>query len=171
MKYFKSIHGALNSVGQDYIVVPAIHRVDGLARERVFCYEFYHQLRKKLRTEKIVVHGELDKSTYPNFQNEKPDFVLHKAGSNLSNAVVLEVKMEIGVHKIEQDIIKLFRFITDYSYHSAGLFIVGFDDEVVARILGPLFKRYKNHQGSDKVLVFVLPESGKCIEPKAINFF
>ncbi|WP_151087722.1 hypothetical protein [Hymenobacter baengnokdamensis] len=171
MKYLASIEGALNSVEQDYILVPAIHNVDGLSRERVFCYELYHQTRKKLRTKKIIIHGELDKSGYPDFNNEKPDFVFHKPGSDAHNAVALEVKVEIELLNIQRDLDKLFRFVRNYHYMSAGLIIVGIDTEVIKRVLGSLFIAYREWPDSEKIFLLFLPRSGNCNNSVSLKHF
>lgn len=168
MKFLSPILSALNSVEQGYIVIDTEHRVDGVSRERVFCYELYHQLRKKMRSKQIVVHGELDKVGYPYFNSEKPDFVLHKPGSNHLNTVVLEVKVEIGIGAIKQDIDKLFRFVRNCGYQSGGLIVVGIAQDDIMNALRPLLISYKESTGSDKIWLFILPKHGECVQPQTL---
>lgn len=111
-----------------YKDVPAI-------RERVYCYELYHQLRVSLKADfKYKLHGEIDKSGHhwiiqlfggkcPN-----PDFVVHTPG-DMYNLAVIEVKRsksEIG--EIREDIQKLLTFITEVNYYHGILLIFGPDE-------------------------------------------
>lgn len=64
--------------------------------ERVFCYEFYHQLR--LNSEKfrnLIITGEAVKSEFQ-FKNlgsnKTPDILIHNFGTIDNNEVVIEVK-------------------------------------------------------------------------------
>ena len=78
-------------------------------RERVYCYELYHQLRMIWpERSHYILNGELDKRSHPIFQaiginNIKPDLLIHKYESMQHNYCALEVKCEgaksIDVHK------------------------------------------------------------------------
>jgi len=65
-------------------------------RERVYCYELYHQMRLILGNDRpLQFAGETDKSGHPNYymgDNKAPDFIFHKPGSHGQNLVVIEVK-------------------------------------------------------------------------------
>jgi len=74
-------------------------------RERVYCYELYHQLRTRLVETEYVLHGEMDKSGHSYFgasRAPKPDFIIHKAGTH-DNFAVVEVKR---VESIRSDTIR-----------------------------------------------------------------
>ena len=67
-------------------------------RERLYCYELYHQLRS-LWPEGFPwsLGGEIDKSGHPIFRGSrldhlKPDFLVHRPGNMDSNLIVIEVK-------------------------------------------------------------------------------
>ena len=64
-------------------------------RERVYCYELYHQMRSSWPTPcEYVLNGEVDKQQHPNFRDRrfpKPDFIVHVPGMH-NNYAVIEVK-------------------------------------------------------------------------------
>lgn len=90
-KQIKSVYFKLPLDGK-----PSVHR------ERVYCYELYHQLRvawpnTEFAATNFVLNGEVDKSGHPRFQEEglrrlKPDFLLHAPGHMSHNHTVIEVK-------------------------------------------------------------------------------
>ncbi|MCY0899401.1 MAG: hypothetical protein OWU33_10790 [Firmicutes bacterium] len=76
-----------------------------LWRERVYCYELYHQLRVSLAAKEITsgmapyfIFGEMDKAGHPALKGTrfapKPDFIFHHPGKSGSsnNVAVVEVK-------------------------------------------------------------------------------
>lgn len=89
-------------------------------RERVYCYELYHQLRiaiadSFLAETDYVLNGEVDKSGHHHFQEKgllrlKPDLLLHCPGTMNGNHTVVEVKPAnyrvVGLHK---DLVTLHR--------------------------------------------------------------
>lgn len=77
-------------------------------RERVYCYELYHQIRllstkgigRRAGAPHLLLSGELDKyginSVIPGGR-QKPDLVWHEPGKSDYNAVVTEVKTMLGL--------------------------------------------------------------------------
>ena len=109
-------------------------RVDGadpVYRERVYCYELYHQMRR-LRPKKcdFVLNGEVDKQQHPYFVDHrypKPDFLVHVPGTD-ENYVVIEVKARVAVpDDIRKDIATLIQFRV--WYQRAVYLIYGIDPE------------------------------------------
>ncbi len=99
-------------------------------RERVYCYELYHQLRCILGDDfPYKLDGELDKKShicYPN--EEKPDFVVHIPGKMKQNLVVIEVKKVLvkdHIKELRNDFDKLKRFISKTNYYRAIMLIYG----------------------------------------------
>jgi|GEM_PF-739290 len=103
---------ATKEIKELYLKLP----VDGkpsVHRERVYCYELYHQMRLAWTTNALastdyLLNGEVDKSGHPSFQEEglrrlKPDFLLHGPGHMSRNHTVIEVKsanyQKFGLHK------------------------------------------------------------------------
>lgn len=122
------IEDALENVGEEYYQLNTIYRP--INRERVFCYELYHQMRllqdgRKLNN--IQIHGEIDKRGHINFKgaHRNPDFVFHIPGNMEGNTIVVEVKGRIennnGVYK---DIETLSKFTDKKLYYRAGVLII-----------------------------------------------
>ena len=83
-------------------------------RERVYCYELYHQMRKQWPNDNVLkLHGEFDKSgsqlfTGSSLKNVKPDFLVHVAGNVKNNFAAIEVKPDTAsTRSIEIDLNKL----------------------------------------------------------------
>ena len=101
-------------------------------RERVYCYELYHQLRLLLGDDfPYKLDGELDKKSHRIILGEeKPDFVIHVPGEMEQNMVVIEVKTLVAVkgdmNKLRNDFGKLKRFISEEAkYYRAIMLIYG----------------------------------------------
>ena len=99
-------------------------------RERVYCYELYHQLRCILGDAfPYKLDGELDKRShlcYPD--GEKPDFVIHVPGKMEQNLVVIEVKpvtVKDKIKELRKDFDKLKMFISNDNYYRAIMLIYG----------------------------------------------
>jgi hypothetical protein len=103
-------------------------------RERVYCYELYHQLRHHLPNGfSYTLHGEIDKLGHEivcnAFKDEEikkpnPDFVVHHPGTH-ENLAVVEVKSRVGISKdeVEKDLRKLEIFIDKVGYKH-GIFLI-----------------------------------------------
>ena len=111
--------------------------------ERVFCYEFYHQLRVLIdnyrtehtkflsgaelqgEVEKMQILGLIERFQLASLSREfVPDFLMHSPGNAELHPFVLEVKCisELSSYAIFHDLEKLDEFITRYRYQR-GLFI------------------------------------------------
>lgn len=106
---------ASRAIGEGYIRLP-IAGADPKYRERVYCYEFYHQLRRRwTRQFPYVLCGEIDKRKHAYvcgdyLDNIKPDFLVHEPGSMNpdSNLLAVEVKpANTSSKKIIKDLRKL----------------------------------------------------------------
>ena len=117
--FIQLIRDALENVGDEYYKLTTTYRTLGIIRERVFCYELYHQMRL-VQSERglndVQIHGEIDKSGHIAFDRnarKNPDFVFHIPGMMQGNAIVVEVKGKLegtyqeGVYK---DIVTLSKF-------------------------------------------------------------
>lgn len=115
---------ALSNVGEHYWVVHSAED-EFFLRERVFCYELYHQMRKiqdpdtakdniKMRYpifSKIDIYAEPDKRGWADLTAEEkknPDFIFHEKESR-NNLVVMEVKCDIN-----GDFVKDFNTLRSY---------------------------------------------------------
>lgn len=129
---------ALTAAGSEmsdphYFRLPVAGPEKPVFRERVYCYELYHQLRNRLEDSfPYRLCGEVDKSGNPMFEQEelkgrKPDFIVHVPGKvPMMNLVVVEVKpVDASLADIGEDIAKLQAFIERAKYPRAIMLIYG----------------------------------------------
>lgn len=87
---------ATTRIPDHYIQVPVAGTDEKFLRERVYCYELYHQLRILLGDAfPCKLMGELDKERHPIIKPligaKEPDFVVHIPG-DMENVAIMEVK-------------------------------------------------------------------------------
>lgn len=132
MENFSSIlQQATEAIDQKFYLLPVVDSAS-LYRERVYCYELYHQMRTRWsQTTDYCLNGEVDKRSHPYFQESaarapKPDLLVHKPGSSEYNYAVIEVKTEQGLDGgIEKDIKTLSLFKSHFGYERAIYLIYG----------------------------------------------
>jgi len=134
------ISKAYSNVGEDYLH-PKSASGDINAQERIFSYEFYHQMRrlqesnkyKFLKRLKIIVEAErikTDKKIDEDLHLKQPDIIIHTPGSNENNLLVIEIKKVKEIKRIKnkdniiEDLKKLKCFIDklDYKYGISLIF-------------------------------------------------
>jgi hypothetical protein len=98
--FIKSLIDAAEKIEPHYFQLPVAEGEEPKYRERVYCYELYHQLRCILGDNfqfQYKLNGEVDKRGHPIFRKaKKPDFIVHSPGDMKHNLVVIEViKQEI----------------------------------------------------------------------------
>ena len=101
---------ATAAIAPEYFLLP-IHGGDPVYRERVYCYELYHQMRRLWPQDcPYRLNGEVDKRAHPYFEvggQPKPDLLVHQPGTGENHAVV-EVKSSGAVARnIEKDLERL----------------------------------------------------------------
>lgn len=111
-------------------------------RERVYCYELYHQLRKNWPPKPAyVLNGEVNKQGHPIFAERgikggMPDFLVHKAGQ-WDNYAIIEVKA-LGASKkaIKKDLKKLCEYTQRADYRRALYLFYGYDgaEQTIKRV-------------------------------------
>jgi hypothetical protein len=105
-------------------------------RERVYCYELYHQLRCVLGdSSPYELNGEVDKAGHPIIQKalgaKKPDFIVHVQGEMSRNLVVIEVKpitVKENLDDLRKDLETLKGFLDEAHYSMAIMLIYGGGD-------------------------------------------
>ena len=125
-------------------------------RERIYCYELYHQIRKewKLNTN-INFYGEYDKSgsslyTGTSLQGVKPDFLIHSPGDIEGNFIAMEVKSsKANGSAIKKDIEKLIKLIDDQNFKFGIYLIYGKD----AKRKGEIAKKCINEKSNIKIYI------------------
>lgn len=142
--------------------------------ERVFCYEFYHQLRKLVDTERVANVNFLNESKLqaevqkmqiieleeslglnPMSSEFAPDFLMHSPGNANAHPCVIEVKCEhdISARKVLRDLLKLNEFIIKYNYQSGIFLSINTTDEHIDVLLRRLEQEIYKLQGRDRIIV------------------
>lgn len=124
---------ATRGIGDRYFWLP-IDGGDPIYRERVYCYELYHQMRIRWPPDSpFTLNGEVDKRAHPILRrldaaNTIPDFLVHVPGNMEGNHAIIEVKSNgPSLPAIRSDIQKLNRFQDAVGYNR-GLYLVYGDD-------------------------------------------
>ncbi len=140
------LHKATAAIGNDYFCL-SIHGHNSVYRERVYCYELYHQMRRLWPDDSPYrLNGEVDKSAHPYFQGPdlgkpKPDLLVHQPGTGRYYHAVIEVKSVDG-QDIQKDLetLSLFRtgFRTGLPGYERAIYLIYGDgdraDTALARI-------------------------------------
>ena len=128
-QFFEFLMKAAQNIDSHYFQLPVADSDEPIYRERVYCYELFHQLRCELGDGfPYKLHGEVDKAGHPIIRkNRKPDFIVHEPGQ-MSNLVIMEVKPITVKEKIEDlrsDFAKLKFFVSEANYYRAIMLIYG----------------------------------------------
>lgn len=116
---------------------------DPIYRERVYCYELYHQMRHLWpEATEFYLNGEIDKSAHPILRDlgadhVKPDLLVHRPGYMSGNHAVIEVKTsEANLQGIRKDLQNLALFRDRVGYQRAIYLIYGHQAvQVLDRVL------------------------------------
>lgn len=117
--------------------------IDGGApiyRERVYCYELYHHMRRLWPADyPYSLNGEVDKRAHPILRKleaefHTPDFLVHTPGSMAGNSTIIEVKHALAqAEGIRKDIRTLDLFVSTVGYRRAIYLMYG--DEANERLV------------------------------------
>lgn len=136
------IAAASSRVAQVYFRLP-IYGSDPVSRERVYCYELYHQMRRDWPDGCLyVLTGEVDKRNHAamgalGVNLEKPDFLIHNPGNMDDNHAIIEVKpAHAEPREIRKDLETLTLFRQGPEYDRAIQLFYGYaePDELMARV-------------------------------------
>lgn len=143
-EFYKFIDCAMSNVANDYWMVQTAEG-DEKVRERVFCYELYHQMRLLQESEKrefpkmskLTIAGELLKKGLVGFKKEDgnteeqkcPDFIFHIPQKYINDAIVMEVKGRTDLPSYKSGIYDDFKtlnaFIKSEKLHyQSGIFLL-----------------------------------------------
>lgn len=126
------LSNATAAVGAGYIHF----QIDGgdapIYRERVYCYELYHQMRRLWpKGYPYTLSGEVDKRAHPILRQldaefHTPDFLVHTPGAMAGNHTIIEVKpARVDADGIRKDIQTLDTFVCQVGYRRAIYLIYG----------------------------------------------
>ena len=121
---------ATAAISREYFLLP-VHGADPVHRERVYCYELYHQIRLRWPLPEhwpYRLNGEIDKGGHPYFRNDrgkpKPDLLVHVPGA-VDKYAVIEVKSSRAKRKeIQKDLRTLCRF-ANFGYRRSIYLVYG----------------------------------------------
>ncbi len=127
----KLLEDATSGIDHSYFQIQ-IDGGDPVYRERVYCYELYHQLRRLWPpTTPYYLNGELDKSAHPILTglgagHAKPDLLVHRPGFMDGNDTIIEVKSSRApIRGIKKDLQTLSLFRSKVGYRRAIYLIFG----------------------------------------------
>lgn len=123
---------ASKEIPKEYFQLPVVGKECPIYRERVYCYELYHQLRTLWLPEfGYSLCGEIDKKGHPIIREPSvmPDFLIHVPGNQKMNLLIVEIKpTNADINKMIMDFKKIIRFMTqlkdntDNMNYYAGIF-------------------------------------------------
>lgn len=179
--FVEMIEDSLENVGDEYYKITTTYESSGIVRERVFCYELYHQMRLVQSARGLTdvqIHGEIDKSGHVAFDRnarKNPDFVFHIPGMMQGNAIVVEVKGKIegnyqeGVYK---DIVTLSKFTDNkHYYHSGVLIIYNYTYDEFLRKIGEFLKNRLQEKkfSTDKIMILCKKSKNSPLQIRKLN--
>ena len=141
---------ASKEVTEDYFKLPFAGQNDEVEhayRERVYCYELYHQMRclwsRFHNPDKLTLTAEVDKRGHKHFigtllDSKIPDVLVHVAGNMQNNHAVVEVKTAKATReKLSEDLIKLNDFMSMASgaYRHGILLIFGASNGIKEKVI------------------------------------
>lgn len=157
------IQRAICEIDQAYFHLQTTYEPSGIVRERVFCYELYHQLRLQLGDENPVkLNGEIDKRGHLDFALEdrvNPDFVFHIPGTHEGNTIVCEVKGKITVG-ILKDFRTLSTLISKYRYQVGVFILYNHTIDELSQLFGEALSHFISSSVSEKIYIITIPEAG-----------
>lgn len=132
-RFINCLSNATAEVPVAYMQLPVAGEKSPIFRERVYCYELYHQLRLLVGNDfGYNVGGEVDKRGHrfmnaPGIRNTKPDLLVHRPGYMVGNLIVIEVKPVSVTHRtqIRKDLQTLTAYRQNGSYRAAIYLIYG----------------------------------------------
>ena len=179
--FIQLIRDALENVGDEYYKLTTTYRTLGVVRERIFCYELYHQMRliqSQRGLTDIQIHGEIDKSGHFEFDKDaqkNPDFVFHVPGMMEGNAIVVEVKGKLeGTYQdgICKDIRTLSKFTNNTHYYRLGVLIIyNYNLEEFRQKTGQFLKEElpKKQIATDKILILCKKSKSVALEIRKLD--
>jgi hypothetical protein len=106
MAILRALIEASRQIGDKYFLLTVAYKDRPIKRERVYCYELYHQLRVALHGIPLTLTGEPDKRGHTDFTNKQPnpDFILHTPGHHADNMAVIEVECRLNRAHLTKDL-------------------------------------------------------------------
>lgn len=126
MAILEALIQATQAIEPSYFLLPIAGRDRPIKRERVYCYELFHQLRLALHDSHLTLTGEPDKRGHPDFPPINPDFILHIPGVHEENTAAVEVECRVGLKHLIKDVRNL-KTMRDRGYGTLVLLLFAND--------------------------------------------
>jgi hypothetical protein len=160
-------------IGEPHFSLAVAGRATPAIRERVYCYELYHQVRGLLDARAnfpFALHGEVDKRGHPilgkRLQGRNPDFIVHIPGhmGPQANLAVVEVKPcgSFG-DPVTKDADSLVAFIQEADYFRGVGLVFGGDEEAFDNHMRTVFAAAA--QLRDRIHLYWHSASGQPAQP------
>jgi len=122
MAILEALEQATQAIGESHFLLPIAGNDRPIKRERVYCYELFHQLRVALQGSQLTLTGEPDKRGHPDFPPINPDFILHAPGNHERNTAAVEVECRVGLEHLIKDLRNL-KTMKDRGYSTLVLLL------------------------------------------------
>lgn len=175
MSFLEQMKKALKRVNEKYIEISMYQLPNNRYRERVYCYELYHQLREILGDGyKYMLDGELSKNAHPIIEKEIgakiPDFLVHYRSEMDHNLAIIEVKpiksVNDSISNLEEDLDKIIDFIETAEYQYGIMLIYSNGSDLLDNNIIDVFKDRTDQYPNKIVLVW---HPGPNIDPEIIT--
>lgn len=188
-EFYKFIDCAMSNIANDYWMVQTAEG-DEKVRERVFCYELYHQMRLLQELPKygfpqmseLTIAGELLKRGFVGFKSEDgntdeqkcPDFIFHVPKEHENNAIVMEVKGRTNSNSYKQGIYNDFKTINAFIksrklYYQAGVFLLyGHTQQEAIRVIRSITFDFK-FVAPDKIYIITKERNREEMKVKKLS--
>lgn len=161
----QKISKAAGAIDKEYLNLKTTYEPKGIVRERVFCYELYHQLRKLNLAQELKLNGEVDKRGHTDFDKEdrrNPDFVFHVPGTHLNNTIVMEVKGALSKpKKVIKDFSTLHLFVSKYDYEAGVFLLYNHTIQDLRKLIHTYGEKIASDSTLKKIYIITLPEAHK----------
>lgn len=174
-EYINLLKRALAQIEPEYFKLATTYRRKGIVRERIFCYELYHQMRllmpinhRLLLHNELTLHGEIDKSGHRDFAKQdqaNPDFVFHAPGTHAANTLVIEVKGRITRKGILKDFQTLLAFIGNYGYQAGAFVLYNHPFAELVNVMEQNLRELSASHTADAIYILAIARAGiQCEE-------
>lgn len=124
MPILRALTEATSKIGTEYFLLKVADRDRPIKRERVYCYELYHQLRIAIGDTPLTLTGEPDKRGHNDFTDKQPnpDFIFHVPGHHENNTAIIEVECRLSLKHLIKDLNTL-KLMKSKGYHTLVLLL------------------------------------------------
>jgi hypothetical protein len=173
-EYIDLFKKALPRIKPSYFRLTTTYEPSGIVRERVFCYELYHQIRSIMTDDKkLSLNGEIDKRSHKDFEKgdrKNPDFVFHMPGKRHFNALVVEVKGKLldfrgrPLNSIRKDFETIRLFINKYNYRAGVFILYNHSFEELMKRHGQTIAQLRSDPSGSSIFILSISQPLGCCE-------